>query len=216
MQQDPPTFPLFWDVKNLPITARGVIRRHKRRVHRERVSDIGVDWAVIPMHLPIRGNWQSLPIRVVELGIVELLRDGLRRLSQLELPVPAQRPRVGQPLGPERGAVQRGAHRVVVVPDGGVGVQVAHVPPVSPVLQCPFERVLGAERHVRVPLPPPEEGGVLPGLVRGVRGREHRAARGRHRHYGGTRIPKSLSLSVLNSNCSSISRAEDGGRGRRT
>lgn len=36
---------------------------------------------------------------------------------------------------------------------------------------------------MRVPLPPPEEGGVLPELLRGVRGREHRAgAGGSHRH----------------------------------
>ena len=38
---------------------------------------------------------------------------------------------------------------------------------------------------MRVALPPPEERRVLPGLVRGVGGREHRAARGSHRHYGG-------------------------------
>jgi hypothetical protein len=70
-----------------------------------------------------------------------------------------------------------------------------------------LEGVVRAQRHVRVPLPPAEEGGVLPGLVRGVRGREHRAARGSHRHCRGIRI----ALSVLNSKCSSISRAEEEG-----
>jgi hypothetical protein len=50
------TFPLFWDVKYCPVTACGVIRRHKWWVHWKGIGDVCVDWTVKPMHLPIRGN----------------------------------------------------------------------------------------------------------------------------------------------------------------
>jgi hypothetical protein len=49
------TFPLFWDVKNCPVTTGGIITGHKWWIYWERICDICVDWTVKSVHLPIGG-----------------------------------------------------------------------------------------------------------------------------------------------------------------
>jgi hypothetical protein len=73
---------------------RKMLRRHThhlRRVLRERINDVGVQWPTIAFDLPVRWHRDFLPTRVVEFHRLEPHRPRRRIAHMMEFPVPVER-----------------------------------------------------------------------------------------------------------------------------
>ena len=73
-QHSPPSLPFRKNEEPCAIRAGGVLRRHARRINRERVVDVRVVGVTVALHLPAAWNGYPVPC-----GVVETRADGFRR-----------------------------------------------------------------------------------------------------------------------------------------
>ncbi len=107
----PGSEPLRVNIECERITSGGVICRHKRGIHRNRVGDVGINRRIVTQHLPVRGNRHV--VRAVEILRNPAFRNGFRAVKVAEFPDAVQaaharrlrvfpRPFRGAPAGKRR------------------------------------------------------------------------------------------------------------------
>ena len=85
-QQDALFGPVVFDLEFADIAAGGIIRRHERRVKRERVDLISIVRIAVTFHLPVAGDHDIVPFTAVEIFPEKVFRSLRRRVEIGEFP----------------------------------------------------------------------------------------------------------------------------------
>ena len=90
-QADAAPLPRVRHAEGAPVAAGRVLGRDKGRVEGNRVLDVGVVRMAVALELPVRGDGNRVPVRIVEINRLETLRRGLGRRIEVEAPVAVER-----------------------------------------------------------------------------------------------------------------------------